>query len=148
MSGTGPQVGTSATRALLIGGAAAAAGGLVLLSPALMGYSVIPPCPFRSLTGFDCPFCGGTRATRELVTGDVSGALDYNVMVPILALVAIGVGVWWLVSRQTSAVSFDPARGLITRKAVWIPLTVALLAFWLLRNLPAFSYLNSGGFGT
>lgn len=132
----------------MIGGGAAAAAGLVLLSPALIGFSVVPPCPFRSLTGLDCPFCGGTRATRELLTGDVSGALDYNLLVPLMALVAVGLGLWWLVSRRTEAVSFDGARALATSKSVWIVVGVAVVAFWILRNLPAFSYLNSGGFGT
>lgn len=138
----------STGRALLIGGGAAAVGGLVLASPILLGVSVVPPCPFRSLTGFDCPFCGGTRATRELLTGDVAGAMDYNLLVPFLFLAAVGIGLWWLLSRWGDAVSFDAARVVATRKSLWISLGIALGAFWILRNLPAFAYLNSGGFST
>lgn len=143
-----PQTGMSTGRALLLGGGAAAAAGLVLASPVLLGFSVVPPCPFRSLTGFDCPFCGGTRATRELFTGDIAGAADYNLLVPLLFLAAVGIGLWWLLSRWGGAVSFDSARVVATRRTVWIGLGIGLAAFWVLRNLPVFTYLNSGGFST
>ena len=29
------------------------------------------PCAFHSLTGLYCPGCGGTRAVRELLYGDL-----------------------------------------------------------------------------
>ena len=127
-----------------------AAGGLgalglvALAAPAVAGLEVVPPCPLRTVTGLDCPFCGGTRATRALLTGDVSTALDYNLIVPLMALVALVGAGWWLVSRS-SRISFDPAVALARSSAVWIGLLVALVVFWVARNLPWFAYLNSGG---
>ena len=40
------------------------------------------PCLFRSLTGLYCPGCGGTRALRFLLKGDVMKSLWYHPLVP------------------------------------------------------------------
>ena len=42
-------------------------------------------CPFKAVTGWDCPFCGGLRGTYALIHGDVATALDRNVLLPVLA---------------------------------------------------------------
>lgn len=132
-------------RALLIGGALAGTAALVLAAPGLLGVSVLPPCPFLSLTGFDCPLCGGTRATRALLTGDVGTAVDYNILVPLMALTAVLAGVWWLVARWSDRISFDGAVALSRSRAVWITVGVAVVLFWVLRNLPALTYFSSYG---
>lgn len=36
------------------------------------------PCLFHFLTGFYCPGCGGTRAVRLLLRGDVAGSFQYH----------------------------------------------------------------------
>lgn len=40
--------------------------------------SISPGCTFRRLTGLECPGCGGTRALRALISGEVWTALCYN----------------------------------------------------------------------
>ena len=40
--------------------------------------AVSPGCIFRRLTGLACPGCGGTRAARALLAGDVWAACRYN----------------------------------------------------------------------
>ncbi|MBQ8517071.1 MAG: DUF2752 domain-containing protein [Akkermansia sp.] len=40
--------------------------------------SISPGCTFRRLTGLECPGCGGTRALRALISGEVWTALRYN----------------------------------------------------------------------
>jgi hypothetical protein len=49
-------------------------------------------CPFRLLTGRDCPLCGLTRATHALARGHVRAALALNRLV----FAWLGVGAWLL----------------------------------------------------
>ncbi len=145
MTSTEGQPDLSVGRAVRTAGGISGAVGLVLVAPALFGFSVVPPCPMRTLTGLDCPLCGATRATRALLTGDVAGSFDYNLLVPVMAVVAAGLGIWWFFARQSESVSFRGARTLLAGRTVWIVLAGVLAIFWVLRNLPAFNYLNSGG---
>jgi len=50
-------------------------------------------CPWKVLTGYACPLCGGTRATVLLLCGDVVGAINMNpgVVVSVLASMFWGV---------------------------------------------------------
>jgi hypothetical protein len=41
-------------------------------------------CPFRRVTGFRCPFCGLTRATRALTRGDFGNAVALHPLAPLL----------------------------------------------------------------
>jgi hypothetical protein len=55
------------------------------------------PCPFRLLTGWDCPLCGGTRMGDALLRGDVPAAFGFNPLA-LLGLALLGVlGVVWAV---------------------------------------------------
>ena len=45
--------------------------------PAKMG---LPLCSFHVLTGWDCPGCGATRATHELLHGRLAAAWHYNAL--------------------------------------------------------------------
>jgi Protein of unknown function (DUF2752) len=53
-------------------------------------------CPFRWLTGLDCPFCGSTRAAASLAHGQLGAALDQNAffMIAILPAAALIWGIW------------------------------------------------------
>ena len=55
------------------------------------------PCPFRLLTGWDCPLCGGTRMGDALLHRDVPAAFGFNPLA-LVGLVILGVlGVVWAV---------------------------------------------------
>ena len=55
------------------------------------------PCPFRLLTGWDCPLCGGTRMGEALLHGDIQAAFGFNPPA-LVSLVILGVlGVLWTV---------------------------------------------------
>lgn len=54
------------------------------------GISFGPPCIFRSVTGWPCCFCGGTRALRALAVFDLGTALSFN---PLTTCLALGTGV-------------------------------------------------------
>lgn len=41
---------------------------------------LLPLCPFRYLTGWQCPGCGGTRLAYDLLHGDVARAWQDNAL--------------------------------------------------------------------
>jgi hypothetical protein len=43
------------------------------------------PCPFKKLTGIDCPGCGFQRSVIALLKGDLAGSIHlYPATIPIL----------------------------------------------------------------
>jgi hypothetical protein len=55
------------------------------------------PCPFRAVTGWDCPLCGGTRMGDALLHGDVSAAFGFNPLA-LIGLFVLGIlGVLWAI---------------------------------------------------
>lgn len=57
------------------------------------------PCLFRSLTGLYCPGCGGTRALRFLLKGDVLRSLWYHPLVGYMAVVVAAEFGEWVIRR-------------------------------------------------
>ena len=128
-------------RAPLVAGGAALAGCavLALVDPNTPGR--YPTCPTKLLTGLDCPFCGGLRCVRALVSGDLGAAADHNLLVVLLAPVAVVAWLAWLVSRWTDRPM--PTVPLPPRLVLWS--SVALVVAWsVLRNLPVGAYFGSG----
>jgi Protein of unknown function (DUF2752) len=127
-----PDAGSTSNRARLlttVGTGAAFAGALVyvgLVDPHRPG-SLFPQCPFKLLTGWNCPACGGLRMTHDLLYGDLTTAVVDNVflLVGLPALLA-----WILLRRhQRKRVMPVPA---------WVVLIVATVAWTVVRNLPGF----------
>lgn len=125
------------TGPLLLAAAGLVSGALVtVVDPNQPGH--FPVCPFRSLTGLDCPFCGGLRAVHDLGHGQVVAALDQNALVTLaVPLVVLG----WL-GWTVRSVRGRPAR----QTPPWVvPVGLALLGiFWVVRNLPGVPFLHSG----
>ena len=98
------------------------------------------PCPFRAVTGWDCPLCGGTRMGGALLRGDLGAAFAYN---PV-ALVGLGVlaliGAAWLTELAGGPRIRGP-RSLRRRLAAvrpnqWLVVgVVAAVAYTVLRNV-------------
>ena len=115
------------------------AGGLTLsIVYATTGLGVA--CPFRALTGWDCPLCGGTRMGAALLHGDVVSAFLANPLA-LIGVVVVGLlGAVWTIEvvggpaiRAPRAVS-DPLRRL--PRIGWVLLAVALaIGYTLARNL-------------
>ena len=56
------------------------------------------PCPFKYLTGYDCPGCGFQRAVLALLTGNFQQSFHlYPAAIPILFTVVISLiaNSWW-----------------------------------------------------
>lgn len=86
----------------------------------------MPACLFHSLTGWNCPGCGSTRALHQLARGHLVTALGFNPLI-VLALPVVGI---WLIRRDRLVV-----------KPTWIFLLVTVtLAFGVLRNVPSYPF--------
>lgn len=99
-----------------------------------------PKCPFRLLTGWDCPSCGSQRALHALLQGDLLLALRYNlflvISVPYFLLVA-----YTSFSHDRFARWLRP--WVQHSRVVGLFLLLTLL-WWLLRNLPVVREALSG----
>lgn len=93
---------------------------------------VYPVCPFLGLTGCYCPGCGTLRGLHQLMHGNVTAAFGYNPY----TMLALPVAVYSFAAGALRAYGL-PAPPRVFVSALWIwALLVAVLAFWLLRNLP------------
>jgi hypothetical protein len=92
-------------------------------------------CPLHQMTGLWCPGCGLTRGSARLVTGDIGGAMAYNVFTPVVVL-AIAAA-WWAWWWPTVASHRAPrVRRLVLPAPVTPWLLGALIVFTVARNLP------------
>ncbi|NQW73490.1 MAG: DUF2752 domain-containing protein, partial [Actinobacteria bacterium] len=68
----------------LVAGAAAVAGCLLVFAVDPNEPGHYPICPTRALLGIDCPGCGLMRGTHDLLHGNLAGAVDHNLLIPVL----------------------------------------------------------------
>lgn len=116
------RYGTWATGAL----AAGAVAYVGLVDPHRPG-SLFPPCPFKMLTGWNCPACGGLRMTHDILHGDLAAAVVDNVFL----LVGLPLLAAWVIWRMTNR---QPGLG----RPALVVIAVSTLAWTVLRNLPGF----------
>lgn len=98
------------------------------------------PCPLRTVTGWECPLCGGTRLGSSLLHGHIQQAFDYNPVIFIGLIVITILGAFWIVEALGGPKVRPPRRiaELLARvhPTVWTAIIVAFaLAFTLARNL-------------
>jgi len=111
------------------------AGYVANVDPNVAGH--YPTCPFLAVTGWYCPGCGSLRAIHALGHGDVSTALARN---PFAVVALLYIAVTWLFWLRRT-VTGKPLRSLAPP---WVLYGVlgAILAFWVLRNLPGWTWLS------
>ncbi len=97
-------------------------------------------CPFLSVTGYDCPLCGGLRATNALAHADFAAALDHNALFVAAVPLLLAAWVRWLRSAATAR----PAAWVASVSTTLYLVAAVLLVFWLLRNLPGLEMLRAG----
>jgi hypothetical protein len=121
-SSRGRLYGALGTGAVLVGGLA-----YVGLGDPHSRDFVFPPCPFKALTGWNCPACGGLRMTHDLLHGDIAAAVVDNVFL----LVGLPMLAAWLLVR------WRRGQPLMTTPAI-IVIAVAAITWAVVRNLPGF----------
>jgi hypothetical protein len=89
--------------------------------------SLFPPCPFKLLTGLNCPACGGLRMTHDLLHGDLAAAVVDNVFL-LIGLPALALWVLWRIRQGQRA---------FTLPAI-VVVAVAAIAWTVVRNMPGF----------
>jgi Protein of unknown function (DUF2752) len=98
------------------------------------------PCPFRAVTGWNCPFCGGTRMGDALLHGDIGAAFAHNP----LALIGLGVlgilgALWTVQAAGGPAVRLPEAirnRVVTVTQTTWLVAgLLGMAAYTVLRNI-------------
>jgi hypothetical protein len=89
--------------------------------------SLFPPCPFKLLTGLNCPACGGLRMTHDLLHGDLTAAVVDNVFL-LIGLPALALWVLWRITQGQRAFPLPAI----------VVVTVAAIAWTVVRNVPGF----------
>jgi len=108
---------------------------LFLFDPAKGGY---PSCPFRMLTGWQCPGCGTTRGFHQLLHGHPLAAFELN---PLMML-SLPFLVFALLTFTWSGGKSDrPGSNFIPARYGWLTL-VLVAGFWVFRNTSLYPFIS------
>lgn len=86
-----------------------------------------PVCPFKMVTGLDCPACGGLRMTHHLLHGDLGAAAVDN----IFLLVGLPLLATWLLVRWRQGRRLMPLTAIVV-------VALSAVAWTVVRNMPGF----------
>jgi hypothetical protein len=89
--------------------------------------SIFPLCPFRLLTGLNCPGCGALRMIHDVLHGQLAAAINDNVVL----LVGIPLLAGWVLLRRRH-------RKLPLTLPAAAAVMVTLVGWTVVRNLPGF----------
>lgn len=135
---------------LVLTGVAVAAALLYAIDPARSAF--VPPCLFNRLTGLYCPGCGSMRALHAALHGDFAPAVGFNALaVFLLPFIVYSLGRMALpellrqgpVQEASGAAECAgscarrvTASAVLRRTYSSRVVLVAVLFFWVVRNLP------------
>jgi len=96
-------------------------------------FYLFPKCPFKLLTGFECPGCGSQRAIHYLLNLKINSAIRANVLlifsIPyLLLLIALEL------LKFKNRFFMRLHRVFYGTKAIWTVFAVVML-WWIVRNL-------------
>jgi hypothetical protein len=98
------------------------------------------PCPFRMVTGWNCPLCGGTRMGDALLHLEVGAAFAYNPVALVgLAVLATLAMLWTVQLAGGPAVRLPKLvrdRLAAVRPTTWLAAgVIGMVGYTILRNL-------------
>jgi hypothetical protein len=101
--------------------------------PSAFGYT----CPFKAITGLNCPGCGMSRAVHALAHGDVISALHFNAL--LLMVVPVLLYSWLAWFKSDRAGRPIPAPNL----RLFAFVMALIVVFGIVRNIPGVPFIGS-----
>lgn len=112
---------------------------LFLIGGLLFYYFVDPlstnfiiKCPFKAITGLDCPGCGSQRAVHNLLHGNLKAAFADNALF-VIALPYAFVGI--LFEYFSLKYKYPKTRKILFGKTAIYTIAAIIILFFILRNL-------------
>jgi hypothetical protein len=121
----------------VLGCIASAVGYVAVNDPTDAQRDPVGPCLFRTLTGLDCPGCGGTRMVWYLLHGNLPEAARHHLVALLLVPFTVYAYVAWAAARVFGTpIPWKPGR------RFWLTVAIGWLVFAVLRNLPWEPFLS------
>ena len=117
---------------------AALGGFLFFVNPASPAHQFFPKCPFRLLTGMQCPGCGSTRACYQLLHLHPVAAFKLN---PLFMLTLPFI-VYGFLGYTKSAITGQPQRRLFVPSFYLWAWLILMIFFWIFRNTPWYPFVS------
>lgn len=97
---------------------------------------VMPKCPMRMLTGWQCPSCGAQRALHELLHGNLIRAISYNfffiIAVPFLCVTVYAI---YMKQKDSQSTMLVKLYNFVTSRYTLMAYLFAFLLWWIVRNI-------------
>lgn len=130
------RLGPSASRAAVVSALAA----MLLFFRSQPRDGILPECIFYTLTGWQCPGCGGVRALHDLAHGQFLPAVQDNLLVVIALLTVVG---WLLAFPAPARVGHYVERYPGTVQQLSVLTILVVVGYGVIRNFPGFDGLRA-----
>ena len=107
-------------------------GGILIYNLNPTQYWFMPKCPFKLITGLNCPGCGIQRAIHALMHGEIKEAIHYNYYLLYSGPYAASFLLVWLMPQNSFR---DKLKSLIENKHVVNFYIVTFLMWLVIRNI-------------
>ncbi|GAB3260565.1 hypothetical protein GCM10027347_24960 [Larkinella harenae] len=94
--------------------------------------SFFPPCPFRLLTGLECPGCGSQRCLHQLLHGHIRKAYAYNPLL-VLSIPYVLLGLW--LEYNPFGRKHQPVKHWFYGKTASLIVFGIVILYWIGRNI-------------
>lgn len=111
---------------------------LFFFNPASPANQFFPKCPFRLVTGLQCPGCGSTRACYQLLHLHPVAAFKLN---PLFVLTLPFI-IYGFLGFTRSALTGRPQRRVFIPSFYLWGWLVLIVVFWIFRNTPWYPFAS------
>ena len=111
---------------------------LFFFNPASPANQFFPKCPFRLVTGLQCPGCGSTRACYQLLHLHPGAAFKLN---PLFVLTLPFI-IYGFLGFTRSALTGRPQRRVFIPSFYLWGWLVLIVIFWIFRNTPWYPFAS------